>query len=100
MKMRRQALIMGLMVVFVRPSGQPLSGREHQVEAIRRRCPRRSGRRCHDIATRLLARLFASPTPRLASSEHAEAERSSVCNCRRERCGRHLPRHYILAAFS
>ena len=78
MKMRRQALIMGLMAVFVRPSG-----RAHQVEAVRHRSPRRSGRRCHDIATWPLARLFASPTPCLASSEHAEAERSAVYNCRR-----------------
>ena len=100
MKMRRHALIVGLMAVFVRPSGRPPSVRAHQVEAVRRRYLRRSGRRCHDIATRPLAGLFASPTPRLASSEHAEAERSAVCNCRRERCGRHLPRHCVFAAFS
>jgi len=78
-KLRRQALIAGLMVVFVRPSGRPPSGQVRQVESVRRRRPRRSDRRCHDIATRLLARLFASPTPCLTSSEPMEAERSALC---------------------
>jgi len=90
-KWRRQALIAGLMIVFVRPSGRPPSGPVRQVESVRRRSPRRSDRRCHDIATRPAAGLFGSPAfLRIVSPLRAEL---ALPPCRREsrRCSARSP---------
>ena len=76
--------------------GRPASGRTRQVVAVRRRCPRLSGRCCHDNAMRRwIAYLFCPCL--LASSVHAEPSATPLRHCRRAHVVALLTRCCVIA---